>query len=216
MIEGIIYKATNTINGQVYIGATTQKLKERIKDHVCKSNKDYNFKFQKAILEYGEENFIWEQIDTTLNANEMAEKERYYIDLYDSFRNGYNADKGGGIQKNIYQYNSTGELINTFKSLEEASNTLKIPKSSISHACLLDIKTCKGYYWTYNATFNRFLDNRKKAIFQYDINGNFIQEFESISTASQSTDTNKSSIAKCCRGERKTAGGFIWRNKKFI
>jgi group I intron endonuclease len=211
MKEGIIYKATNTINDQVYIGVTTQKLRERIKDHICKSNKDYNFKFQKAILEYGEENFLWEQIDTTQNSNEMAEKERYYIDLYDSFRNGYNSDSGGGIQKYIYQYKSTGELINTFKSLEEASSTLNTAKSSISHACLLDIKTCKGYVWSYNTTFNVISDNRKKSVFQYDIDGGFIQEFESISIAGQSTNINKSSIAKCCRGERKTAGGFIWK-----
>lgn len=211
MREGIIYKATNIINGQVYIGATKQDLEDRKKDHLNKADKHYNHKFQKAILEYGKENFHWEQLDTAFDSNDLAIKESKYIEQYDSNQNGYNSDKGGGFKKIIYQFNQTGELVTTFKSLEEASSTLNTAKSSISHACLLDIKTCKGFVWSYNTTFNIISDNRKKSIVQYDSNGSFIQEFESISIASLTTGTNKSSIAKCCRGERKKAGDFIWK-----
>lgn len=211
MREGIIYKATNIINGQVYIGATKQDLEDRKKDHLNKADKHYNHKFQKAILEYGKENFHWEQLDTAFDSNDLAIKESKYIEQYDSNQNGYNSDKGGGFKKIIYQFNQTGELVTTFKSLEEASSTLNTAKSSISHACLLDIKTCKGFIWSYNTTFNIISDNRKKSIVQYDSNGSFIQEFESISIASLTTGTNKSSIAKCCRGERKKAGDFIWK-----
>jgi hypothetical protein len=48
----IIYKATNTIDGKVYIGQTRGKLKNRIKGHKYTS-KIKNAEFQKAIREFG-------------------------------------------------------------------------------------------------------------------------------------------------------------------
>lgn len=213
MKEGIIYKSTNTINGQVCIGATTQKLNERIKDHICKSNKDYGHKFQKAILEYGIENFTWEQIDTAQDPNELALKESNYIEKFDTVNNGYNSNRGGGFKKLIYQFSFAGELESTFQSLEEASKSSSISEESISHACVGDRKTSNGFYWTYTSTFDLKEDIRKKKVIQYDLAGEKINVFDSIAEASKSTEINNSSIAKCCRGERNKAGGFIWRTK---
>lgn len=216
MIEGIIYKATNITNGQVYIGATTQNLENRKKDHLNKADKHYNHKFQKAILEYGKENFHWEQLDTAFDLNDLAIKESKYIEQYDSNLNGYNSDKGGGFKKIIYQFNQTGELVTNFQSLEEASISSGISKSSISHACVKDRKTCNGLTWNYTSTFDLKEDYRKKKVIQYDLEGEILNVYDSIAEASKATETNKSSIAKCCRGERKKAGGFIWTNTEFI
>lgn len=211
MKEGIIYKATNVATGEVYIGATTVNLQERINDHYNKATKNYGHKFQNAIREYGFESFIWEQIDTGINTDELALKEKYYIQKFDSFNNGYNSDRGGGFKKTIYQYNLTGELESTFQSLEEASKSSSISEESISHACLGDRKTSNGFYWTYTSTFDLKEDIRKKKVIQYDLAGEKINVFDSIAEASKSTEINNSSIAKCCRGERKKAGNFIWK-----
>ena len=211
MKEGIIYKATNVATGEVYIGATTINLKDRINDHYNKAVKDYGYKFQNAIREYGIENFTWEQIDTAQDANELALKESYYISKFDSINNGYNSNKGGGFKKLIYQYNLTGELESTFQSLEEASKSSSISEASISHACVGDRKTSNGFYWTYTTTFDFKEDIRKKKVIQYDFDGELVKVFDSISEASKATEVNKSSIAKCCRGERKKAGDFIWK-----
>ena len=211
MKEGIIYKATNVATGEVYIGATTISLHERINDHYNKATKNCGHKFQNAIREYGFESFIWEQIDTGINTDELALKEKYYIQKFDSFNNGYNSDRGGGFKKTIYQYNLTGELESTFQSLEEASKSSSISEESISHACVGDRKTSNGFYWTYTSTFNLKEDIRKKKVIQYDFDGELVKVFDSISEASKATEVNKSSIAKCCRGERKKAGNFIWK-----
>lgn len=211
MKEGIIYKATNVATGEVYIGATTFSLQERINDHYNKATKNYGHKFQNAIREYGFESFIWEQIDTGINTDELALKEKYYIQKFDSFHNGYNSDRGGGFKKTIYQYNLTGELESTFQSLEEASKSSSISEESISHACVGDRKTSNGFYWTYTSTFNLKEDIRKKKVVQYDFEGKTLNVFDSIIEASKQTEINKSSIAKCCRGERKKAGNFIWK-----
>ena len=211
MKEGIIYKATNVATGEVYIGATTISLHERINDHYNKATKNYGHKFQNAIREYGFESFIWEQIDTGINTDELALKEKYYIQKFDSFHNGYNSDRGGGFKKTIYQYNLTGKLESTFQSLEEASKSSSISEESISHACIGDRKTSNGFYWTYTSTFDLKEDIRKKKVIQYDFEGKKLNVFDSIIEASKETEIDKSSIAKCCRGERKKAGNFIWK-----
>ena len=215
MKEGIIYKATNVATGEIYVGATTIKLKDRINDHYNKADKNYNHKFQKAILEYGKENFDWEQIDTAEDSNELALKETYYISKFDSINKGYNSNRGGGFKKTIYQYNLTGELESTFQSLEEASKSSSISEESISHACVGDRKTSNGFYWTYTTTFDLKEDIRKKKVIQYDFDGELVKVFDSISEASKATEVNKSSIAKCCRGERKKAGNFIWEFTRY-
>jgi len=213
MIEGIIYKVTNTINGQVYIGATTQNLQERIRDHINKSNKDYNHKFQKAILEYGKDNFIWEEIDSASCLNDLALKETHYIEKFDSFKNGYNSNRGGGFKKIIYQFNLTGELISTFQTLAEASKTNEISRDSISHACLGDRCTSNGFVWNYTTTFRLKEDAKMQKVEQFSLSNELINTFDSITEAYKITGINKTSIAKCCRGERNKAGGFIWKTK---
>jgi hypothetical protein len=52
---------------------------------------------------------------------------------------------------------------------------------------------------------------RKMTILQYDINGNLIKEWESARKAMK--ELNITHITDCARGERKTAGDFIWKYK---
>ena len=47
----------------------------------------------------------------------------------------------------------------------------------------------------------------KKSILQYDLEGNFIKKYTSVEEAKKIYNTE---IAGCCRGENKTAAGFIW------
>lgn len=59
-------------------------------------------------------------------------------------------------------------------------------------------------------------DSKAKPILQYDINGDFIKEFSSITDACNIVFNNRSknpNITKCCQGKLKTAYGFIWEYK---
>ena len=90
---GYIYKITNTINQKSYIGQTMQTLETRINKHFSRSQTattgiDY------AIGKYGKENFTVEQLCECDNS-QMDELERYYIQLYDTYNNGYNLTLGG-------------------------------------------------------------------------------------------------------------------------
>lgn len=95
----IIYKATNKINGKVYIGQTTNSLEHRKNQHLRETNsrrKDYGI-FHDAIKEYGFDAFTFQAIDTAESLDELDEKERYWISYYksDNFKYGYNQDSGG-------------------------------------------------------------------------------------------------------------------------
>lgn len=56
--------------------------------------------------------------------------------------------------------------------------------------------------------------SQMKPILQFDLNGKFIKEFESILKASKLCRINQSHISTVAKGKRKTAGGFIWKYKK--
>lgn len=91
----IIYKATNKINGKVYIGQTIRTLKVRINCHL-RANSHYPF--GNALRKYGIENFDIKVIDEALTKEELNEKEIYWIKFYDCQRSsghGYNITAGG-------------------------------------------------------------------------------------------------------------------------
>lgn len=209
-----IYKAENIQTGYVYIGATTRSLEERKLDHYKKVSNNSNKPLHQAISTYGIDAFSWETIDTATNNNELAEKEVNYIFNYSKESELYNQDRGGGIPKQVFQYNmETGLLVNTYNSLTEAGEQFDIDKKALSKVCLSVNKTFNNFYWSYEykEPFEPLVDSRTKLVMQFDINNEIIKTFKSISEASKLTGTNKTSIAKVCRGERKTAGGFIWK-----
>jgi hypothetical protein len=49
-----------------------------------------------------------------------------------------------------------------------------------------------------------------KVVKQLTLEGEFLNKFNSFSEAFKWTVCNKTSIAKVCRGERKSRGGYNW------
>lgn len=211
----IIYKAQNTFTSESYIGATTKSIEERKADHLSKAERGIGSYFQEAIGTYGSDAFTWEQIDTAITINELAEKEAEYILKYNSFKAGYNSNKGsGGFKKKVYQYSvETGELLNYYDDLTCAGNSVNVTKKSICNVCLHIDKTCKGYYWSYSNMDESYFnpDLRKKEVMQYTLEGNLLTQYISVVEASRISGLSKTCISRCCREERKQSGGFIWK-----
>lgn len=214
MSNYIVYKAENTVTGEVYFGATSKSLIERKNDHLQKSSKGSDGFFHQAIRTYGSDSFVWTEVDSASSINELAEKETEYIYMYDSFQNGYNSDKGGGFKKTVYQYNvETGELVNSYDDLVSAANAVNANKRSVSNVCLHSNKTCKGYNWSYSSTIesNSIPDLRRKTVNQISLDGKIVACYESASEASRKTGISKTCITRCCRREREQSGGFLWK-----
>ena len=68
----------------------------------------------------------------------------------------------------------------------------------------------------YNTNFGTCIERRSKkkskTVLQYDLQGNFIKEWESTMECDRNGFCNRH-VAACCRGERKTHQNFIWKYK---
>lgn len=58
-------------------------------------------------------------------------------------------------------------------------------------------------------SYNNNLNKRKKKVNQYDLNGNFIKTWDSVTEAQKYY--KNSSISAVCLNKRKSASGFIWK-----
>jgi hypothetical protein len=157
---------------------------------------------------------MWQTIDTSMTINELAKKEIYWINHFDSILNGYNSDRGGGFKKSIYQYQlDSRELVCEYEDLKSAASACNASKQDISRAALSVNKECRGYLWSYEKSeiLPYTVDIRKKGVLQLDKAGATLNAFKSVSEASQVTGISKTCIARVCRGERNSTGGYKWK-----
>ncbi len=91
-----IYKITDITNEKVYIGQTRQTYSDRWRSHVkrgLRAEPATNNKLYNAMWEDGVENFTFEVL-CDCKAEELNEKERYFIKFYKSDEWGYNSNRG--------------------------------------------------------------------------------------------------------------------------
>ena len=90
-MHGIIYKATNLVNGKIYVGQTVQPLAARQKQHAKAKEM-----FGQAIRKHGAENFCFIVIDTAEDKTSLNNKEAFWISFFNSTApQGYNLTIGG-------------------------------------------------------------------------------------------------------------------------
>lgn len=90
---GFIYKIYNDINDKIYIGLTSQSLASRWRQHKKVSSKGLT-KLYVDIRKYGIDHFFISKIIEVPN-EQLQEKEKEYIQKYNSCLNGYNSTLGG-------------------------------------------------------------------------------------------------------------------------
>lgn len=84
----IVYIIKNDVNDKVYIGQTTQPLKNRFNAHFYSKESNVG----KAMREIGKSHFSVSVLDnSSTTLDELLDKERYYIKKYNSIENGYNS-----------------------------------------------------------------------------------------------------------------------------
>ena len=155
MCQGIIYKATNQINGKCYIGKTIQKLEERKSDHIkvskklkkkseCIENEGSieGVYFHNALNKYGKENFKWEIIyecDDELVLNVMETMKIIVNHSHYTEGKGYNLTWGGdGLRGYKHTEETKKKLSNKLKEFyltEKGKEArLKMSKSQKGHS----------------------------------------------------------------------------------
>lgn len=141
-----IYKIQNLINGKCYIGQS-KNIQQRWKNHLYttenSSDHSYNNPLYKSIRKYGIENFSFEVLEECL-VSELNDKEKFYVQKYDSFFNGYNLTLGG--DSSAFAINKE-KVIGIIKDLEttEMYHSEIADKWGISQEMVQGINT--GRYW---------------------------------------------------------------------
>lgn len=94
-----IYKITNKINGNAYIGLSIN-IEKRWKSHIERSQNEHDKEYDKvlyhAFRKYGVDNFQFEILEEC-KPEELKDREIYWIQYYNTFKHGYNATPGGDL-----------------------------------------------------------------------------------------------------------------------
>lgn len=238
MYEGYIYIVTNKLNGKQYVGQTRRTVEVRWKNHLANLTSDINY-FHNSIIKYGKDSFTIDILDK-IEANnirdltkKLNELEIYYISKHNTLSpNGYNLTNGGGnnsinCDKPVDQYDKYGNYIRSYNSASEAAYATNGSRKTITDCCNRTISkrnkrtySSGGYIWRFKGDtyIEDSLNNScQRPVVQYDLDGNIIQHFSSIQSASIITGYTSDSIGKCCKGHTKQCNGyvFLYYNKKF-
>lgn len=207
----IIYKTTNLVNGKIYVG----------KDE--KNNPEYlgSGKILKLVInKNGRDKFKKEILETCSTRKELNDREKYWIKELDSIKEGYNIAEGGTGGKTkfntipVYQFEKNGFLIKKWNSAIEAAKELSIDDSSIMKVCKGKLYSCGGWIWSYTDYVKQYKDPRTIKILQYDKDGTFIKEWESIIEIKNSIGISDRQMHQTLDKINKTAKSFIWLRKK--
>lgn len=90
-----IYKITNIETQEIYIGKSTS-IGDRWINHIksaCGLDGVADSQFQRALKKYGVDSFTWELLEE-VPKDKLTEKEKYYIQFYDTTHYGYNMKVG--------------------------------------------------------------------------------------------------------------------------
>lgn len=141
-MKGIIYKWTCNVSGKSYIGQTVNE-KRREKDFLTEGSYAGE-KIDNARKKYGLSEDVWtKEVLKRLwckdgKENELRERlnfwERYYVELFDTFKNGYNSTNGGDCdfsEEVVAEMRKKG--IEYWENLSEEEKKEHIEKSKLNY-----------------------------------------------------------------------------------
>ena len=188
-----VYAHINKINNKIYIGITSQDPNDR-----WKNGKGYfSIHFRTSIEKYGWDNFEHVIIKRGISKDEACELEKGLIDLFQANnpKFGYNEAAGGmgGGMLNKHHTEESKKKISEYGKhkifTEEHRKHLSESKHGTNH-------------------------HLAKKVYQYSMDGKFIQEWSYMTLAAQTLKINKANIAETCKGNRISAGGYVWRYER--
>lgn len=208
-----IYKITNP-KDKVYIGQSI-RIEDRFKDYVklrCKNQTKLLNSFNK----YGVLNHTFEVLEECPESY-LGELETWWKLFYNSVESGLNFSYWDSAPMRGRKH--TEEAINKIRKRHTGSKRSEKTKQLMSENSGIKGKPRSDYQKqrTRETNTGRKLSEEHKQklkvpVLQYDLEGNFIREWDSIKEAEGVLNTK--GISNCCVGRIKTTGGFIWKYKE--
>ena len=140
----------------------------------------------------------------------------------------YNANYGTAIQrakqkmsKRIERYTIDGKYLDTWTSEHEFTKKYGFNgESLIKQVCKHKKahKTAYGYRWKYEGDNTPFesLNEKRRAVSQYNDLGEFICTYESVTKASKQTGIPRTTISDSLNGRRKKNNKYVWKYEEKI
>lgn len=193
----------------MYVGVTCFNLGKRWNEHLQDAQKTrcMNRPLYHAMNLYGREHFRISLIEEC-SASVMYEREKYWIEKFDSFINGYNATFGGTGKPNV-DYQQVIDTYNMTRNQKEAAEILGIDVSTINKVLRMN---------KINYVSSKEILGKRVGMFSLD--GMFLKSFFSEGEAARYINDSKdmkvikgiaSHIGSVCNGKRKTAYKYLWR-----
>lgn len=228
-----IYKITNP-SGKVYIGQSSNTIKRFKSYKRCKPDQNaiYN-----SLQKYGYEAHFFEVLYKDLTKIEVDLFEIELIEFYKSQGISLNIARGGAANVNplkmisVVRFTLDGEYIDEFESITEAAKKVNTSPTSIRDALPSNntIKrkcyTAKGYLWLLQSDYEKGIKpelkpipppRAGKAVYQFDLEGNFITKHISIRAAARSIDSDNRMVLNNVNGVTKRTKEFIFSYEKNV
>lgn len=224
-----IYCCTDRENMFKYIGLTETEVRVRLQRHYDEAISGKSKSPFKQAIRAGKKfeiSILKENIRTT---EEAAYWEKYFINMYRTYVGyadckGYNGTRGGEVVPSylrngncVLQYGLDSNFIRYFDSISQAAESIGVSRPALTQVLNGNGITCGGYQWRHVDDDRPVLqvkdgmNNNRRSIIQYDLDGNYVDIFFSAEEAAQSVGTYSSSIIKVCRGKHHSHKGYIWR-----
>lgn len=118
----------------------------------------------------------------------------------------------------VLQYDLNGNYIKEFKSVKLASKEVGVEPRCISNVIHGWSRSAGGYIWklktdNIQTKIKPHIDNNKRKVLCYDLNGNLIGEYPSLICAEKTLGIHYQSISDCCRGKVKKVKNLIFKYK---
>lgn len=139
------------------------------------------------------------------------------VNMSRSAKNHDRSHGNNGMSKIVEKFDLDDNFLERFNSLREAAESINKDFKNISSCCRGKSKSAYGFKWkyigkSYNPPIKSESIEKRKKVYQYDLEGNYINEYESQSEASRITKINH--ISCVCLGKLNFSGGYQWRYEK--
>ncbi len=110
--------------------------------------------------------------------------------------------------KKVYQFDNNYNFVREWNSLKEIVINFSVCYSHVSIAIKRETRV-KDYYFSFNKTFKKTLKSIGKICYIYDINGNFICEYESVAEAARQLNVNRTDLSDCLNGRQQSCCNYM-------